>query len=86
MRKIFFVISLCLLTATSLEAEERGVEVRPTGKELLETESKSILTTVFRVTNKTSEKREFTSDVELPPGWVPITRDFPFELSAMKLI
>ena len=50
-------------------------------KELLETGPRQILTTVFRITNPTDEKREFVTEVKLPPGWTPITRDFPFELN-----
>lgn len=84
MRKIFLIISFCLLIVTSLQAGEKGVEVRPSEKELLEAEPKRIVTTVFQVTNKTSEKREFTSDVKLPEGWILITRDFPFDLEANK--
>lgn len=83
MRKILLLaIGLSLLTPTSLQAEGRNVEVRPVGKELVETESKRIVTTVFRVTNKTLSKQEFTPAVELPPGWILITKDFAFELDA----
>ncbi|GAG97728.1 unnamed protein product, partial [marine sediment metagenome] len=80
MRKILFAIGLCLLITTSLQAEEQGIKVKPAGKELIETEPKKIVTTVFHVTNKTSARQEFTSNAELPPGWVLITKDFPFEL------
>ena len=84
MRRILFAIGLCLLITTSLQAEERNVQVRPAGKELIETESKRIVTTVFRVTNKTLTKQEFTPNAELPPGWILITKDFPFELDAAE--
>jgi hypothetical protein len=82
MRWILLIISFYFLVATSLGAEEKGVEVAPTGRELIETEPRRIVTTVLMATNMTSEKREFTSDLELPEGWNPITRDFPFELDA----
>ncbi len=82
MRKIFLIINFCLLFITPLEAKPRGVEVRPSAKELLETEPRKAVTVAFRVNNKTSEKHEFTSDLELPKGWRLITRDFPFELGA----
>lgn len=84
MRKILFAIGLCLLITTSLQAEEQGIKVRPAGKELIETEPKKIVTTVFHVTNKTSARQEFTSETELPAGWILITKDFPFELGAGK--
>ncbi|MEW5768090.1 MAG: carboxypeptidase regulatory-like domain-containing protein [bacterium] len=80
MRRIFSIISLCLLTVTPLEAEERGVEIRGCGKELLETEPGRTITTVFQITNKSAEKQEFTSEVQLPEGWIPVTRDISFEL------
>jgi len=82
MRKILLAIGLCLLITTSLQAEEQGIEVRPAGKELIETEPKKIVTTVFYVTNKTLTRQEFTSETEFPSGWVLITKDFPFELGA----
>jgi len=82
MRKFFFAISLFLLVATSLEAQESSVEVRPIGRELLETEPRKIVTTVFRVANNTSERQEFISSVKVPEGWILITRDFPFQLLA----
>jgi len=50
-------------------------------KELLETEPRQVVTAVFRVTNPTDKKREFITEVKLPQGWVPITKDFPFELN-----
>ena len=50
-------------------------------KELLETGPRQIVTAVFRITNPTNEKREFVTEVKLPQGWTPITRDFPFELN-----
>ncbi len=49
-------------------------------KELFETEPRAIVTTAFRVTNTTGQKREFIPEVKLPDGWVLITKDFPFEL------
>ena len=50
-------------------------------KELLETKPRQIVTTVFRITNPTDEKREFVTEVKLPQGWALITKDFPFELN-----
>ena len=50
-------------------------------EELLETEPRAIVTTVFTVTNPTDQKREFISEVKLPQGWVLITKDFSFELN-----
>lgn len=86
MRKILLIIiSFCLLTlplGTPLEANGRGVEVRPAGKESLETEPMRIITTVFRVTNKSAEKQELASNIELPEGWRLITKDLLFELGA----
>jgi len=81
-RKILLIVSLCLSIVTLLEAEERSVEVKPTGRELLETEPRKIVATAFRVTNKTSDKREFIPHVKLPEGWILITKDFPFDLDA----
>jgi len=71
-----------LASVPCLEAGEQGVEVSAIQGELLETEPRRIVTTVFRVTNKGSERREFIADIKLPDGWIVITRGFPFELGA----
>ncbi len=67
--------------AASVNAQGTNIEVRPTGKELIETEPRQIVTTAFRITNSTDKKREFISEVKLPKGWALITKDFPFELN-----
>ena len=86
MRRIYFVISFCILTAVlaRAEAQQKEVEVSLTAAELVETEPRGIVTTVFLVTSKSSEKRELVTDLTLPEGWSPITRDFPFELEQGK--
>lgn len=78
-KPLVIVLTFILLPA-SLLAADRGLEVYPTDKELFETEPRRVITTVFRVTNKASEKREFTAELKLPEGWQQITKDFIFEL------
>lgn len=80
MKRISLITYACLLMAASVNAQGTNIEVRPAGKELVETEPRRIVTTAFRVTNSTDEKREFTSEMKLPKGWELITKDFPFEL------
>lgn len=82
MKKLIYIFFFQLLVSAFLSAKETEVEVRPGDKEIIESEPKKIVTTVFRVANKTSSTREFVSDVELPEDWRLITRDFPFELAA----
>ncbi len=82
MKRISLITYLCLVMAVSVKAQGPNIEVRPAGKELFETEPRRIITTVFRVTNYTDEKREFVSEVKLPYGWALITKDFPFELNS----
>jgi hypothetical protein len=81
-KRILVGIVILMSLISSGEAQERGVQVRPADKELFETEPRQIVTTVFRVTNTASERREFTAELRLPQGWNPITRDFDFELDA----
>jgi len=69
-----------------LQANDLGVEVRPNDKELFESEPRKIVTTDFRVTNKTLGRQEFISEVELPEGWILITEDFPFELNSSESV
>ena len=82
MRKVFLIITFCLLLVTPFEAKGADVEVRTSVKELFETEPRKAVTIAFQVTNKTPQKHEFTSDLELPRDWKLIARDFPFELDA----
>lgn len=82
MRRISLITYVCLSVAALVYAQWTNIEVRPTGKELIETEPRNIVTTAFRITNSTSQTREFISEVKLPEGWSLITKDFPFELES----
>jgi len=92
MRRTFLSIVFYLVTLTVAHgtAQGLGLEVRPAGKELFETKPRGIVAVTFRITNTTGQQHEFTSETELPEGWVLITKDFPFDLggneSTTKLI
>ncbi|MCJ7778593.1 MAG: hypothetical protein MUP16_09800, partial [Sedimentisphaerales bacterium] len=92
MRSTFLTIVFYLVTLTVAHgtAQGLGLEVRPAGKELFETKPRGIVAITFRVTNTTNLQYEFTSETELPEGWVLITKDFPFDLggneSTTKLV
>ena len=87
MKKIVLILNLCIFSmVVPSHAEERGVEVRPAEKELFEVEPREIVTASFQVTNKTSEKREFITSINLPEGWKLITTFFPFELDANETV
>lgn len=81
MKTIFLIIACCFFS-TFLAAAEKGVEVSLSGEEFLKTEPRRIVTTAFLVTNKNSQPREFTSEVNLPEGWILVTRDLSFALDA----
>jgi len=80
------ITCVCLLMAASVKAQGTGIEVRPTGRELVETEPRRIVTTTFRITNLTDKRREFVSELILPKEWVLITEDFPFDLGPNETI
>ena len=88
--KKFGYIFLLLLLATTVLAEQGGIEVRPGSKELVETDPLKTVTTVFRITNTGSPKQYFVPQIELPESWKLITNDFEFELdkneSEIKLV
>src|SRR3989304_9600281 len=86
MKTKIFAVTFSLLTAACVTAKDRGLDIRPVGREVFETTTREIVTTTFRVTNSTSERRLFISEVELPPGWRLITEDFPFELGPYESI
>ena len=81
MKSASLIMCVCLLVAVSVKAQGPNIEVRPAGKELVETEPRRIVTTALRVTNLTDNKRECVSEVTLPKGWTLITKDFPFEVN-----
>jgi len=78
---ILLIISHFLFIAGTLEARQRGVQVRISGQELFETEPKNVVTTTFEVTNTSDEVLEFISHVKLPEGWKLIIPSFPFRLA-----
>jgi hypothetical protein len=78
---ILLIISHFLFVAGTLEARQRGVQIRISGQELFEIEPKNVVTTTFSVTNTSDEELEFISDVKLPEGWKLIIPAFPFRLS-----
>jgi len=78
---ILLIISHFLFIAGTLEARQRGVQVRISGQELFETEPKNVVTTTFEVTNTSDENLEFISEVRLPKGWKLIIPSFPFRLA-----
>jgi len=82
-RKLFIllIISHFFFFAGTLDAQQRGIEVRISGQELFETEPKNLVTTTFEVTNTSDEELEFISQVKLPAGWKLITPSFPFRLA-----
>ncbi len=78
---ILLIISYLLFIAGTLEARQRGVQVRLSGQELFKTEPKNVVTTTFEVTNTSGEELEFISHVKLPEGWKLIIPSFPFRLA-----
>lgn len=78
---ILLVIFQIIFFTSTLEAQQRGVQIRLSGQELFETAPKNVLTTTFEVVNTSDEELEFISDIKLPPGWKIITPFFPFRLA-----
>lgn len=82
MRKLFSILTLCLLLATPLEAGKGSLQVTLRGRRGIETEPKRTITFVYMVANKTAEKRQFETEIKLPEAWRVVTRDSSFELEA----
>ncbi|NQT24497.1 hypothetical protein HQ585_04015 [candidate division KSB1 bacterium] len=82
MKTILYITLALTLIATSLFGVDRGVEVRPGDKELIESMPKKTLTTVFRVSNTTPETKTYIGAVELPENWRLITPQFQFDLES----
>ena len=61
MKKIFLIIILSFLIANYVEAAKQPIEIQPVEERLYLTEPRKILTTSFRITNNTNQKREFIS-------------------------
>jgi len=54
------------------------------GPRMREAKPREVITLPFRVSNTGSQTREFVGKVNLPAGWLSITREFPFKLDAGK--
>jgi len=79
---LFAFIGFAALTTVQPTAASQGLEVRPAGRELFQTEPRQIVSTTFRITNNTADSLELISTTELPDGWILITDDFPLDLAA----
>lgn len=86
MRNRALAILFFLLTAAYAAADDKGLDVRPAGREFFEIAPREIVTAAFRVTNTTRENRLLISEIELPEGWKLIAEDFPFELGSTKVL
>ncbi|MDD5712579.1 MAG: hypothetical protein PHY31_07475, partial [Smithellaceae bacterium] len=76
-----FAFLFALFAASPVGAEESGIEVRPTGKELYVTEPGKVITTAFRIRNANLPGQDFIPRTELPPTWIAVTQDFPFTIA-----
>ena len=74
------IICFLLLRTPMLEAQERGVIIRPTRDDLIVTEPGRIVTAVLKVTNTSPVEQDLVLHAGLPESWVLITREFPFRL------
>lgn len=77
---VFILFGISILWAQ----ENRGVLVRPNTTELVQSEPKKTVTTVFRVTNTSESRRTFIAEVGLPENWRLITQEFPFTLDPQQ--
>jgi len=89
LRKLIYIFFF-LTFFQVLNGEERGIEVRPGQAELIEIDPGQIVTTTFRITNKSDAKLVLMPELKLTTGWKSILKNFAFELepgqSEMKLI
>ncbi len=83
-KTVFLTLCICLLLAAGANALGRGVELRPTGEELVSTEPGMTITSIFRVTNTADQSQQFVMKPVLPDGWTMITAAFPFQLDGYE--
>jgi Carboxypeptidase regulatory-like domain len=72
---------LLLSVPGTVTAQSRGVQVRLGGQELFSTNPKNVVSTIFEITNSSTEEQEFISQIELPEGWKLLSPAFPFRLA-----
>jgi hypothetical protein len=83
MKGIFSIILFfTFFTLSFLSSRNFGVEVRPVDEEFINAFPKEVVTMKFSVTNTTSRRHNFESEVKLPKNWKLISMDFPFELES----
>ncbi len=61
--RILLILFLALFVSGKVGAQQRGVEVKLLGRELLETGPQNLVTTTFEVTNTSDEEQEFLPTV-----------------------
>ena len=78
----FFTLILCLFVLTPLfgQEDEKVVQVLPVRAGVIETKPQTSVTIVYKVINISPKTHEFIAEVELPKGWLLVTKEFPFEL------
>ncbi len=81
---LLLLAPLLICNAASIWADSRGLQVRPAGAELFEAEPPQIVTTLFLVTNTSTQQREVEGDIRLPDGWKLIAPEFPFPLEPQQ--
>lgn len=84
MKILQYMVLVLFGISVSSAQENRGVVVRPNTTELVQSEPKKTVTTVFRVTNTSESRRTFIADVGLPENWRLISQEFPFTLEPQQ--
>jgi hypothetical protein len=79
--RIFFILCLSVLLAfCGYGRQQYETEVRAAVQGKLQAKPGTIVVVGMSVSNKTSVKNSYQSQVVLPQGWKLVTRDFPFDL------
>jgi len=82
LNRIFFICLMVILSLSSgFARQQENFLVRPV-QSRIEAKPGTIAAASIKVTNLTSEQQTYDATIDLPEGWKPVIREFPFEIKA----
>jgi hypothetical protein len=83
LNRIFFICLILLLPLSSGFARQQESKlVCSAVQSQIEAKPGTIAAASIKVTNLTSEQQTYDATIDLPAGWKPVIREFPFEIKA----
>lgn len=82
LNRIFFICLIVILSLSSGFARQQESMIVRSVQSHIEAKPGTIAAASIKVTNLTSEQQIYDAAIDLPMGWRPVIREFPFEIKA----